>query len=173
MELSGFIEENLAVLSERWLEEITSTYHKDAVGFIKDKDDAIHNPLGHAIKEMVDTVLSCLIKGCDEQTLDSAMYRVIQMRAVQDFTPSDAVSFIVQLRTLIAGLAREKQAGHEVVLEMDEISFGLMSRAFNMYSKCRETIGDIKVEELKRNLYMMLRKSDMVEVNAEGSKDSS
>jgi hypothetical protein len=162
--LSGFIKDNRDALAERWLDAVVGSYHSDTAGFIKGKEDRIANPLGHAIREMVDTVLNCMATGCEEQALASAMYPVIQMRAVQDFTPSAAVAFVGLLRDSVVSLAREKEAGPELIIELDDVMMGLMARAFDLYSDFREKLSEIKLEELKRNLYMLLRNSDMVEL---------
>ena len=53
----------------------------------------------------------------------------------------------------------------DILLEVDEVVIALMSRAFDIYSGCREKLSEIKQEELKRNLYMLLRKSDKVEIS--------
>jgi hypothetical protein len=164
LELSGFIKENRDALAGRWLDAVIGSYSADTGGFIKGKDDRIANPLGHAIREMVDAVLRCLGEGCDEQALGSAMFPVIQMRAVQDFTPSEAVAFVGLFRNSVVSLAMEKEAGPELIIELDDVVLGLMSRAFDLYSDCREKLWEIKIEEIKRNLYMFLRKSDMVEL---------
>jgi len=165
LKLSEFIEEHMAALVDSWLDAVVGSYPADSAGFIKGKGDRMANPLGHAIRDMVEAVLGCLAKGCDEQALDSAMFPVIQMRAVQDFSPSEAVSFVGLLRDSVAGLARSKEAGSELIIELDDVVLGLMARAFDLYSGCREKLSEIKLEELKRNLYMLLRKSDMVELN--------
>ena len=162
--ISEFIRNNLDDLTGNWLDAIVGTYSDEAAGFIKGKQDRIQNPMGYAIKEMVESVLGCLASGCDDRELESAMYPVIQMRAVQGFSPSEAVSFILLLRDSVSGLARKNEAFPEIMLEFDEAVIGLMSRAFDIYSGCREKLSEIKQEELKRNLYMLLRKSDMVEL---------
>jgi len=164
LELSVFIRDNRDELAERWLDAVVGSYPADAAGFIKGKTDRIANPLGHAVREMVDSVLGCLSEGCDEQTLGSAMYPLIQMRAVQEFKPSDAVAFVALLRDSVASLARDKNAAPELIVTLDDVIMGLMARAFDLYSDCREKLSEIKLEELKRNLYMFLRKSDMVEL---------
>lgn len=163
-ELSGFIKENRDELAERWLDAVTGSYSADSAGFIKGKADRIANPMGFAIREMVDAVLGCLSDGCDEQALGSAIYPVVQMRAVQDFKPSGAVAFVGLLRDSVAALARQKNAPSDLLVELDDVIMGLMSLAFDQYSECREKLSEIKLEELKRNLYMLIRKSDMVEL---------
>jgi len=163
--LSEFIRDNRDALVEGWLDAVALSYHEDSAGFIKGNEDRIANPLGHAIREMVEAVLGCLTEGCEGQALDSALFPVIQMRAVQGFSPSGAVSFVGLLRDSVASLARKKQAGDGIIIELDDAVLGLMARSFDLYSGCREKISEIKQEELKRNLYMLLRKSGMVELN--------
>lgn len=161
--LKGFVEENLDTLNEKWLTAIVATYHQDSARFINGQEDRIANPMGYAIKELVSTVLNCLKSECDEQELASVIYPVVQMRAVQGFAPSEAVSFIYMLRPLVVEMARKTSGWEDIVLELDGVIFGLQSRAFDIYSQCREKLSEIKIEELKSNLYMLLRKSELVE----------
>ena len=95
----------------------------------------------------------------------AAIVAVIQMRAVQKFNPSEAVAFIPLLRDCVAAMSSKDEARVDILLEVDEVVIALMSRAFDIYSGCREKLSEIKQEELKRNLYMLLRKSDTVEIS--------
>ena len=164
--LSRFIEKNQEALNADWVKAVANTYEGEGAAFIHDKEDSIANPMGYSIRQMASTVLGCLASGCDKQELASSILPVVQSRAVQGFNASGAVSFVVLLRDVVSALARKQGAGEELSRELDDAVIGLMNLSFDLYSDCREKLSEIKVEELKRNLYMMLRKSDIVELNS-------
>jgi hypothetical protein len=53
-------------------------------------------------------------------------------------------------------------AFEEVYRELETLTDSMLMIAFDRYSDCMKTLGEIKEDELKRNVHMLLRKSGMV-----------
>jgi hypothetical protein len=90
----------------------------------------------------------------DAAKMGPALESIVRLRAVQDFTPSQAVGFVYLLREIF----QEELAGREppdVQKRIDEIAL----RAFDLFMKCREEIYEIKAREAQRKLYVLERLS--------------
>jgi len=88
---------------KKWLGEIFDTYPADTSRFLKAEKDMFANPVGHTIAANIEHLLNGLIKKGDTASLAAYLEQIIRIRAVQDFTPSQAVSFINSLKTVITG----------------------------------------------------------------------
>ena len=88
----------------------------------------------------------------DLEKVCSHLDQVIRIRAVQDFSPAQAVGFIFLLKKAVREQLekdiREKRLSEEISLfesKIDELA--LLS--FDIYMKCREKIYEIRVNEVK------------------------
>jgi hypothetical protein len=92
--------------------------------------------------------------------VSDALDSIIRIRAVQDFSPSEAVSFLLGLKSVIREELGFKtlQNGHsEEWAELDERIDGLLLLGFDMYSQCRQKIYDIRINEVKRRSERLLQ----------------
>jgi hypothetical protein len=100
-----------------------------------------------------DQVLTCL----DE---------IIRIRALQNFTPSQALAFIFLLKIVIREeLAEEirKENLAAEILELESRIDGLALLGFDVYTKRREKIYEIKADEAKRRVSGLMRKTGLSE----------
>jgi hypothetical protein len=91
---------------------------------------------------------------------------IIRIRAIQDFTPSEAVAFIFHLKKVI-----RQELGGEVLKQpgmSDELSTfdtaidDLALYAFDLYMRCREKIYDLKAQESKNATFRLLQKAKLI-----------
>ena len=89
----------------------------------------------------------------------------MRIRAVQDFTPSQALSFIFPLKRIIREELcveiAEKQLSDEM-LSLESAIDNLALSAFDIYMKCREKIYDIKANEVKRSTFRLLQMANLI-----------
>ena len=83
---------------KRWQNLIWEGYSPDAIRLFKNNRDQFANPVGTAFKEETGNIFDELVKGFDCGNLYGPLDRIVRIRAVQDFTPSDALGFIFQLK---------------------------------------------------------------------------
>jgi hypothetical protein len=141
-------------LLEKWLERTMATYPSQTLRFLHSEKDRFRNPVGHTLREGLATLLDELTGEMDAAKMGPALESIVRLRAVQDFTPSQAVGFVYLLREIF----QEELAGREppdVQKRIDEIAL----RAFDLFMKCREEIYEIKAREAQRKLYVLERLS--------------
>ncbi|GAB4421966.1 MAG: RsbRD N-terminal domain-containing protein [Thermodesulfovibrionales bacterium] len=162
MELKDFLSEKKAAILKKWFDVIVETYPSETASFLKRQKNQFTNPVGHTILQGMDGLLEGLINGTDSERVSSYLDNVIRIRAIQDFTPSQAIAFIFGLKKII----REELEGINGHLS-DEVS-GFDSRidvlalmAFDIYMKCREEIYEIRANEVKNNMFMLLQRANL------------
>jgi len=171
VELRQLISDRKSEIGPRWQQLVLETYPPDSFNFLKKQQDRFANPIGHAVEEMVSGVLDGLASGADTEELRTAIYPVIQVRAVQGFSPSQAMDAVLLLkRAVYEAMGTELlEAGKcSELLSVDAKVDELLQIAFDIYSDCRERIHEIRTDEVKRNLFMLLKKQNALDVNGQG-----
>jgi hypothetical protein len=135
-------------IREAWCRSIFEGYHSETSRFLANKKDRFDNPVGYIIDETVDSVLDGLVAGAEAAELSKCLHPLIRVRAVQDFPPSTAIFFVLDLKR------RER---FEATVDRMALA------SFDYYIECRERIHHVKEDELKRNLHMILRQANALE----------
>ncbi|MDR3540968.1 MAG: RsbRD N-terminal domain-containing protein [Desulfosporosinus sp.] len=165
MKLKDLIEGKRSIILERWFDAILETYPTDSSGFLKKKKDRFANPVGHAISQGTEGILEVLVGG-KELTEDLPFLTdIIKVRAIQDFTPSKAMTFIFLLKKVVRESLEKEIRQNQIygaLLEFESKIDDLALFAFDIYVKCREQIYDLKTEELKRMTYTLLKKANLM-----------
>ncbi len=148
-----FANQKQALLA-KWLERTLATYPGQTRRFLQSEKDRFRNPVGHTLREGLATLLDELTGEMDPAKIRPALESIVRLRAVQDFTPSQAVGFVYLLREILP----EELAGGEppdVQKKIDETAL----LAFDLFMKYREEIYEIKAREAQRKVYVLERLS--------------
>jgi hypothetical protein len=162
MELATLLqEEREAVLVGKWRELIVRSYPQLTSAFLTRQGDPFQNPVGHAITSSVGPIYDQVVSAMDTDELLRALDWIIRIRSVQDFTPSEAVAFIFELKTAIRATLDGQIIGPE-----DWQSLGVLESridrvallAFEKYTQCREQLHKVRKGDLKRRADSPLEK---------------
>ena len=178
MALAELIEQKKKAIINKWYEHVVATYPSDTARFLKKESDQFANPVGTTTMQSLDAVFEGLLNGADIETLSSDLDPVIRIRAVQDFTPSKAVSFIFLLKNVVRECLTKEISKHknkkEIEKELDVFYTkvdGLCLIGFDIYMKCREQLLSFQANHIKDRTYRLLKKADLLsevpEVGAE------
>ena len=135
---------------QRWRDLLLSSYAPDASRFFREQRDPFANPVGSAISQSLAGVFDELLGEARAEALVPLLDDLIRIRAVQDFSPSQAVGFVFELKRAV----REQLAGVETppwseLMEFEGRIDRLALLAFDLYLQCREQIFQIRVKEAK------------------------
>jgi hypothetical protein len=143
---------------KRWFERMLQTYPESTTGFLSQERDPFRNPIGHTLKEGLAAMFDGLIQPADMASLAPVLDSIVRIRAVQDFTAGQAVSFPFMLKQIIRA-----EFAPDILRYSDELA-ALEARidelaliAFDLYVKCREQVFEIKANETKRRTYILER----------------
>lgn len=174
MKIEQVLLQKKKVVLKEWFRLILETYPDETAQFLKKEKDPFANPVGSKIWDGIDGLFEELLKEINPLKVSSFLDDIIRVRAVQDFTPSQAVTFIFLFKKVIREELRN-ELGDKGFL--DEL-FRLESRidelaliAFDVYSKCREMIFEVRTNEVKNRYFRLLQRANLVHEIPEQESD--
>jgi hypothetical protein len=176
MRLEHLLSEKKAAIIARWFDVILDTYPADTSTFLKQQKNRFTNPVGQTILQGIESIFDELLQDGDPEKISPFLDNIIRIRAVQDFTPSQAVSFIFSLKNVM----REElgtESGEHLFRELRELEDKIDSLAllcFDIFVKCREQLYDIKANELRKMTFRLIERANkMGEVQEDSSGPAS
>lgn len=158
--LLDFLARKQDAMCRLWLERILQGYAKSTSRFLAQEQDRFRNPVGYTLKENLPELYTALLLGRASDECKRALDAIIRVRAVQDFSASQAVSFIFHLKDI----ARQELAGEKRIDRDDSVLAAFERRidalallAFDLFVRCRERISEIKTNDVRRRAYVEQR----------------
>jgi len=165
MRLNNLLEQRKTTIIKDWFTLAVETYQPDTASFLKSQKDPFANPVGRTISKGLEALFNELLKEMDYETITSSLDPIIRIRAIQNFSPSQAVSFIFLLKKTIRKNIKketfEEQLFNELLLfesKVDELAL----IAFNLYMQCREKICELKANEMRNTTYKAFKRAGLV-----------
>ena len=163
--LKNILSEKRPVILKRWIDHILETYPAETATFLREKEGRFANPVGHSVAEGVEGIFDDLLHGIDKDKVSVFLDNIIRIRAIQEFTPSQAIAFVFALKKIIRdGLAKEiRENGlfdELALLDQNIDSLGLL--AFDIFMRCREKLYDIKANEMRHMTFRLLQKANLI-----------
>ena len=170
MSLKKHLQENRSAIVNQWFETVVGTYQEETRGPLRRQNAPFTNPVGFNTLQGLEGLFDGLLKGMMPSETSRFLDGIVRIRAVQDFTPSDAVRFIFQLKTVVRkqlGEALKEQAMAEELVSFELSIDDLALFAFDLYMQCRESIYDIKAKEARSMTFRLLQKAKLITENQE------
>ncbi|MCL0091586.1 RsbRD N-terminal domain-containing protein, partial [Dehalococcoidales bacterium] len=123
--------------------------------------DRFANPVGYTISKEIEVLYEELIDGMNFDKLSTSLDNIIKIRAVQDFSPSQAIAFIFLLKKAVKEELADEIGGNWW-LKFESRIDKLALLAFDIYMKCREKIYQIKVNKVKAETERALKLSKVM-----------
>ncbi len=131
---------------QRWVERTLASYPPETHPFLNGEQDPFRNPVGHTLRKNLATLVDELLGEMDKNRIAEALDALVRMRAVQNFSPTDALRFVFDLRAV---MQESSGAVPEPLLSrIDELAL----MAFDQYMSCREQIFELRVRELRSRM---------------------
>ncbi|MBZ5497236.1 MAG: RsbRD N-terminal domain-containing protein [Acidobacteriia bacterium] len=144
----------------QWLEGTLRGYEESTARFLLYEQDRFRNPVGHTLKESLPALFDALLDKEAAVAIESRLDAIIRMRAVQEFSASEAVSFVLLLKEIVR---QELRSNSQIDPDGNDFaSFearvdGMALLASDLFVKCREQIRAIKADDARRRLYLRER----------------
>jgi len=167
MELKSLLREKRSNILKRWIHLILDTYPAESTLFFRSQKNRFANPVGHIITQGVEGLFEEILQGgdLDPDKVSTFLDNIIRVRAIQDFTPSQAVSFIFLLKKVLREeLDKEIQENNiaEELLLVESRIDDLALLSFDIFMKCREKIYELKAMELNNQTYTLLKRAKLI-----------
>jgi len=152
MELAALLQENRETILGKWFELISKSYPEVTSKFLAKQKDRFRNPVGYAISQSIGPIYDQVVSAMDTDQLLEALDGIIRIRSVQDFTPTETIAFVFQLKGLIREVIDDQIRGPDrwtdlAALESRIDRVALL--AFEKYTECREQLHQVRNREIE------------------------
>jgi hypothetical protein len=160
MSLSTLLANKRKDILDTWLSLILDTYPADSAAFMKRQPNRFANPVGHTFAHETGVLFDHLLGDGDIDAATAALERINKIRAVQDFSASEAVAFVFFLKSAVRKVLSHELADGQLTADL----LALESRidetallAFDSYMQCREKLFQIRCDSIRRQNMMHRR----------------
>ena len=171
--LAEILEQKKAEIAKKWFDLAAQTYAPDTADFMKSKTDAFANPVGSTMLNGIKVLLDQLIHTMDPETVNSHLDPIIRIRAVQDFTPSQATAFILILKKVLRENLKKELQNSKIAAELLDLELKidrLCLTAFDIYMKCREKVYQISANETRNRTFRAFERAGLISEEPEGTR---
>lgn len=149
------ITENFHSILAEWREAFFATY--GAADFLRRKTDPFANPVGSTISRCIEEILQHLRTNSAIEAFHTPLDGIIRIRAVQEFTPSQALAPFFAIRPLLAQHA-EKERRTLAAADWSLVD-NLLLLTFDIYMACREQLYQTKLKEMTSGNRLIIKKA--------------
>lgn len=146
---------------DRWRGLVLDSYPEEAARFFRKEKDRFKNPVGESIHRATETILDGVLLGRDAEGVPEALEALVRIRAVQDFSPSEAVAFVFLLKRAVREVLEGPSANApppQALGELESRIDALALSAFETYTRCREELFEIRVRAAHRRTAALLER---------------
>lgn len=156
MTLEEALHNNRYKIVDRWVKYTLTTYEASAF-FIKEKD-AFANPVGGTVRDALKKLFALLIKGAESAELVEPLSRMMHLRSVQEFSPSQAVAPLNAVKHITREILESDKETKVLISELYDFEFRVdlaLLAAFDLYVECREKVYQIRIDEIKSGKHIL------------------
>ncbi|HUJ17681.1 MAG TPA: RsbRD N-terminal domain-containing protein [Nitrospirota bacterium] len=166
MELKNLLRAKKSTILKKWFDAVADTYPDNTSSFLKKQKAQFTNPVGYTLSEGLEGLFEALLKGVIPDAVATFLDSIIRIRAIQEFSPSEAVSFVFLLKKIV-----RQELGSETLAQQrlrDELAAfdssvdDLALYAFDLYMKCREKIYELKANEARNMTFRLLQQAKLI-----------
>lgn len=166
MKLEDLLKQKASHIRKRWLNLIIETYPADSQRFLREQKDRFANPVGTTLSSEVETLCHELLHGMDSEKVNSSLDKIIRIRAIQDFSPARAMTFIFLLKKILreelSQEIKENPGAFEELLGLEARVDEMALRGFDLYMSCREKVYEIRAKETKNQVSRLLQRAGLL-----------
>lgn len=165
--LNDLLAQNRTAIVKRWSDLIFKSYPPETAQFLAKQSNEFANPVGAFITNGTKGIFDWIVSGSPadkKPEVDSLLDDIVRIRAVQQFSASDAVGFMFLLKKAIRdSLSRNIRDLNLVddLFQFDSTVDQLALTSFNIYMKCREKVFEIRATELRNRTSRILERACM------------
>lgn len=150
MELTEALTKKKKEILDLWIGRTLDSYISP--GFFKKSKDPFANPVGVNIAQGLTVLLDFLLDNAEPQAYHLPLDQVVRIRAVQDFTPSQALAPFLELKWVVKKVLSADKDTQSLLRSLDILDCEIdrmALAAFDIYTECREQLYRNRIRELK------------------------
>jgi hypothetical protein len=150
--LEKLLKEKKKEILVKWEDSILSSYEPDTFKIFKTQKNQFANPVGHKVRIGLNELFDVLCDTSDEEVLTPDLEELIKLRAVQEFSASDAVSFVFNLKKIVREELKKKDVAsfYNEWLAFDARIDAAVLVIFDMFMRSRDQVHRVRLNEFKK-----------------------
>lgn len=163
--LNELLSEKKQAILEKWFDSVLQTYPHDTAKFLKRQKDQFANPVGSTIYKGMGSLLDLIVNSADADNITKSLDEIIRIRAIQDFTPSHALAFVIEIKRIVREEIKGETCTSQLIDELpafDHRVDSLLLLSFDIYMKCREKIYELKANELRNMTSKLVERANRI-----------
>jgi hypothetical protein len=161
MPINDLLSKKRQSIINKSFELTVATYPEESQTFLREKSKQFTNPVGYSIYQAIEQIVDKIISNEPIENFILPLEEIIRIRAVQDFTPSQAVGFIFLIKKAIQDELEQELESSQILDFLSRVD-SLALVAFDIFMKYREKIYDLKSKELIDRTWWILKKYNIV-----------
>lgn len=159
--------ENKKAIIKHWTDLTIDTYPPEGGSFMRKQKDPFANPVGAAITNGAEAIFDWVMSGSKDYSPDVVrrLDDIVRIRAVQQFSASDALGFIFLLKKCLRESIPEKMMNDQhlvgELLRLESRVDSLALTSFDIYMKCREKLFEMRAIEIRNRTSRILERACM------------
>jgi len=161
MQLLELLESKRTEVVQRWVDLALSIYPEGSDSFIGREKDRFRNPVGTTTGEGLNAIFDAILADRPAAEVEEALDGIVRIRAIQEFSPSQALGFVFLLKRAIREQLGDALTDPSVWGELSDLHSRIDQmtlEAFDRFVKCREAIYDFRAREAKRQTFSLLKR---------------
>lgn len=164
-EFEAFLSKRHESILRKWREAVLSSYPEETQRFFKKDTNPFTNPVGHVMDVGLANLLDALLTDGAPECVSAPVEEIVRVRAVQDFTPSQALAFLFALKGIlrdeVEGAGLDVSLVREGLQAWDRRIDALALLGFDLYEACRRRLYMARAEEIKNQVGGLLRRANL------------
>jgi hypothetical protein len=142
---------------EKWEDSILHSFAPEAFHIFKKQKDQFANPVGHKVRTGLDELYDILCEPSNKEVVTPDLVQLIKMRAVQQVSASDAVSFIFKLKEIVRKelLKKGMTESYNEWLAFDARIDAAALVIFDMFMASKEQIYKVRLSEFQHGRHIL------------------
>jgi hypothetical protein len=139
----------------KWIKLILDSYSIESSKFFNLEKNRFSNPVGNIISTNAASIFDEIVDSRDFEKIMLLLTDIIKIRAIQDFSPSEAVGIVFLLKKIIREELNEEINQEKILDEIIELEFAIDKTAliaFDLYMESREKVFQIRLNDARYKL---------------------
>jgi hypothetical protein len=174
MNLIEWLKKHRSPVVKAWIDQVIATYPPDTALFLRSQSDRFANPVGQNIIASLEGLFDALLEEFDPQKLTPILDPIIRIRAVQSFTPSQAVGFTLDLKRILWDRLNSHRRDTLSLKEWRALEARIDAvalLAYDIYVTCREQIANLRVSTERDKTYRAFARAGLIVETPEEAPD--
>ena len=138
-------------LLKAWYEATLKSYFPQADEKFR-RNTGFANPVGQAFQESMTTILCGLVSDADVAEFEAPLDRIVRVLSVQGLPAGVSVRFLFVLRNLLSHSSElSAEQKNNWLVRLDELA----ELAVEIWCECRETLSQLRINELRNRLSLL------------------